>query len=295
MTLSSLLHASCSTVGGILLAMALIALVEAAIPLHARTRRNRDHLVPNLALTFITFGTNVGLNIALVLVLAHLDRVGFGILPWTGLPPWVANVLAFIALDLSFYVAHLAMHKVPLFWRVHRVHHSDPAVDVTTTIRQHPLEGLIRYTFMAAFACAFGVGLFAFSIYRAWSAMSGLLEHSNIRIPRWLDTTLSLVTTWPNMHKIHHSRDVRETNTNYGNIFSWFDRLFGTYTPSIRGETVVCGLDELDDARSQSLRGLLTMPFANARHVEPGARPSSDPPRALPAPGDVATGAPGVT
>jgi sterol desaturase/sphingolipid hydroxylase (fatty acid hydroxylase superfamily) len=243
-----------------------LALIEVAIPLHARTRSHRAHLVPNLTLTFITFATNIVFNGALVLLLVHLDGAGFGILRWTGLEPWVANVIAFVVLDLSFYVAHVAMHKVSAFWRVHRVHHSDPVVDVTTTIRQHPLEGIIRYVFMASFACVFGVGLGVFVVYRTWSALNGLLEHANLRVPRWLGSALSLVTTWPNMHKVHHSRDVRETNTNYGNIFSWFDRLLGTYTPSSRGETVVCGLDGYDDAWSQSTRGLLGMPFAEPVH-----------------------------
>jgi sterol desaturase/sphingolipid hydroxylase (fatty acid hydroxylase superfamily) len=96
-------------------------------------------------------------------------------------------VLAVLALDLSFYVAHVAMHRVPAFWRSHRVHHSDPVIDVTTTIRQHPLEGLIRYAFMATFACAFGVGLGAFIVYRTWSVLNGLLEHANLRVPRWLE------------------------------------------------------------------------------------------------------------
>jgi sterol desaturase/sphingolipid hydroxylase (fatty acid hydroxylase superfamily) len=118
---------------------------------------------------------------------------------------------------------------------------------------------------MVAFAGALGVGLVPFMIYRVWSARNGLLEHANIRVPRWLDHVLSLVTTWPNMHKVHHSRDVRETDTNYGNIFSWFDRLFGTYTPAARGATVVCGLDGLDEPAMQTTRGLLAMPFKEPR------------------------------
>ena len=84
-------------------------------------------------------------------------------------------------------------------------------------------------------------------------------------MPRGLDSALSLVTTWPNIHKIHHSRDVRETDSNYGNIFSWFDRLFGTYTPSWRGTTVACGLDGFDDPSVQTTSGLLAMPFSGTR------------------------------
>ncbi len=266
MNFTSLLQTSASTIAAILVAMGVIALIETAIPLHARTKAHRAHVGPNLALTFITFATNVVLNGALVLLLQRLDGGGFGILRWTGLDSRVANVLAFVMLDLSFYVAHVAMHKVPALWRVHRVHHSDPVVDVTTTIRQHPLEGIIRYAFMALFACAIGAGVGVFVIYRAWSAINGLLEHANLRVPRRLGEALSLLTTWPNMHKVHHSRDARESDTNYGNIFSWFDRMFGTYTPSSRGESVICGLDGFDDARAQSTVGLLALPFDGQRH-----------------------------
>ena len=140
-----------------------------------------------------------------------------------------------LVLDLSFYVAHVAMHKVPSFWRFHSVHHADPAVDVTTTIRQHPGEGVIRYAFMAAFAIPLGASPGAFAVYRVWSALNGLLEHANICVPPWLDSVLSLVTTWPNMHKVHHSREVQDTDTNYGNIVSLWDRLFFTFTPARHG------------------------------------------------------------
>jgi sterol desaturase/sphingolipid hydroxylase (fatty acid hydroxylase superfamily) len=262
--MDNMLRTSASTIAAILGAMAIVALIEVVIPLHARTRVHRAHLGPNMVLTFVTFAWNVGLNGALMLVVITLDRAGFGLLRWSGLDARIQDALAVVVLDFSFYVAHVAMHKVPAFWRVHRVHHSDPVVDVTTTIRQHPLEGILRYAFMAGFAALFGVGLGAFAVYRTWSALNGLLEHSNIKVPGWLDRTLSLVTTWPNAHKVHHSRDVRESNTNYGNIFSWFDRLLGTFTPSSRGETVVCGVDGLDDERLQSTRGLLAMPFQDS-------------------------------
>jgi sterol desaturase/sphingolipid hydroxylase (fatty acid hydroxylase superfamily) len=144
------------------------------------------------------------------------------------------------------------------------VHHSDPAVDVTTTIRQHPGEGVIRYVFMAAFAIALGAPPAAFAVYRVWSVVNGLLEHANLRVPRRLDAALALVVTSPNMHKVHHSRVPSETDTNYGNVFSFFDRLFGTFTPTERGERIAYGLEDLDDASSQTTLGLLAMPF---RHV----------------------------
>jgi len=255
------LPSSISTVGAILAAMAVVALLESAMPLHARGRWHRAHLGPNLALTFITFATNIVFNGALVMTLIWLQSTGLGLLRLFELPPVMTVLVVVLLLDFSFYVAHVAMHRIPLLWRFHRVHHSDPVVDVTTTIRQHPGEGVIRYAFMAAFAFALGASPGAFAVYRSWSALNGLLEHANIRVPPWLDGLLSLVTTWPNMHKVHHSRTGTETNTNYGNIFSLFDRLFFTFTPSNRGASIPYGLDGFDDPAAQTTAGLLAMPF----------------------------------
>ena len=166
-----------------------------------------------------------------------------------------------LARDFSFYVVHVAMHKFPRLWRYHMVHHNDPAVDVTTTIRQHPGESIIRYIGLAFTAFAIGASPGAFAIYRVWSALNGLFEHANIRVPRWLDSLLSFITTWPYMHKVHHSRIAHETDTNYGNIFSIWDRLFLTFTTSRRGENISYGLDGYDDRASQSAIGLLALPY----------------------------------
>jgi sterol desaturase/sphingolipid hydroxylase (fatty acid hydroxylase superfamily) len=245
--------------------MAVVALLETAIPLHARGRWHSAHLAPNLALTFLTFATNMVFNSTLVMTLMWLQSTGLGLLHMFELPPLVTVLVVVLVLDFSFYVAHVSMHRIPALWRFHRVHHSDPVVDVTTTIRQHPGEGVIRYAYMAAFACALGASPGAFAVYRSWSALNGLLEHANVRVPPWLDSVLSLVTTWPNMHKVHHSRTATETNTNYGNILSLFDRLFSTFTPSKRGASVSYGLDGFDDPAAQTTAGLLAMPFRDVR------------------------------
>lgn len=253
---------SIESVAVILVAMGAVAIVETMLPLHVSGPWNRTHLGPNFALTFITFATNIVFNVALVMTLAALQLTGFGVLHVFALRPFVSAAIAVIALDFSFYVAHIAMHKTSGFWRFHSVHHSDPVVDVTTTIRQHPGESIIRFAFMAAAAIGLGASPAAFGIYRVWAALNGLFEHSNIRTPLRLDSLLSLVVSTPNMHKVHHSRVAEETNTNYGNIFSLFDRLFFTFTPSRRGVNITYGLDGFDDPRVQTTAALLVMPFA---------------------------------
>jgi len=264
MTSPAPLLSGLGTVAAILAVMAVVAAVEVAIPLHARGRWHRAHLAPNLALTFLTFATNLLLNVALVAMVAALEAKGFGLLRWLSLPPLAAAVVAVTALDLSFYAAHVSWHTFPSLWRFHAVHHSDPAVDVTTTIRQHPVEGLLRYAAMAAMAIVIGPSPTAFAVYRVASALNGLLEHANVRAPRWLDGVLALVTTWPHLHKVHHSRVPEHSNTNYGNLLSLWDRLFGTFTPSRVGTRIAYGLEGLDDPALHTTRALLALPFRKA-------------------------------
>jgi sterol desaturase/sphingolipid hydroxylase (fatty acid hydroxylase superfamily) len=253
--------ATLPTLGAILGVMGVLAIAETIIPLHARGRWHRAHLRPNLTLTLLTFASNVFLNAALVVLLLWLEARGFGLLRWLALGPIAAAIAGVMALDFAWYVLHRSMHRVPALWKIHRVHHSDPVVDVTTSIRQHPAESLLRYATLALTVAVLGVGLAAFTVYRVWSALNGLAEHTNVRLPARLDRTLALVTVSPDMHKVHHSRDARETDTNYGNILSIFDHALGTYTPAERGRTVTCGLDGFDAPADQTTAGLLTMPF----------------------------------
>jgi sterol desaturase/sphingolipid hydroxylase (fatty acid hydroxylase superfamily) len=252
---------SLTSIGVLLAAMALLSVAEVLVPLRKRAAWNRQHLVPNLALTFLTVALSAVFNVGILLGLVWMQSAGWGLLNFVALPPIVAVLLGVVALDLAWYATHVSMHKSPLLWRFHAVHHSDPAVDVTTTIRQHPGEVLIRYAYLAAFGLAVGASPVAFAIYRLWSALHGLFEHANIRLPQWLDTSITFVFSSPNMHKVHHSRDARLTDTNYTNIFSIWDRLFGTFTPARRGREIDYGLDGFDDPRSLSTLGLLAMPL----------------------------------
>lgn len=254
-----------STAVLILVAMAVIAVIEVAIPLHARGQWNRRHFRSNLTLTLITFATNIIGNAPLVAMLAWLDASGRGLLSLASLPALPTAVIGIALLDLGTYLTHVTLHRVPLLWRFHRVHHSDPALDVTTTVRQHPGETLVRHGFLSLFAIGVGVSPVTLAIYRALSALNALFEHANIRLPLRLDNLLALVVVSPNMHKVHHSRTDTLTNTNYGNILSMFDRLFATFTPAERGIDIVYGLDGLDDAATQTTLGLLALPFRAQR------------------------------
>ncbi|MDQ0465168.1 sterol desaturase/sphingolipid hydroxylase (fatty acid hydroxylase superfamily) [Caulobacter ginsengisoli] len=271
------LSANLSSLALLLAAMILLSGIEVLIPLQARGGWSRRHLLPNLALTFLTFATNLVFNIPLLLGLVWLQSKGWGLFNLTGWPPVVELAGAVLALDLAWYVTHVTMHRFAALWRFHAVHHSDPMVDVTTTIRQHPGESVIRYVFLAVFAFAFGASPAGFMIYRIWSALHGLFEHANLRLPQWLDTTITLVFSSPNMHKIHHARDRRHTDRNYTNIFSIWDRLFGTFTPSSHGRDIVYGLDGLDGADQQTTLGLLALPFRDRSGEVAAPLPSARP------------------
>lgn len=241
--------------------MAIIALVEAVIPLFPRSALNRAHIGANLGLTAITFGLNFLMNGVLMMGALWVSGHSAGVIQWADLPIPAAIILTIIVMDLGTYTAHVAMHKFPFLWRAHLVHHTDPALDVTTAFRQHPIESLWRYGFLVTTAFALGAPLAGIVLYRTLSAVNAVLEHANIKVPLRLDTAISLVWVTPNMHKLHHSRVKTETDSNYGNLLPVFDRLFRTFTPSARVGTVCYGIDGYDDLEMQKLHNLLKLPF----------------------------------
>jgi sterol desaturase/sphingolipid hydroxylase (fatty acid hydroxylase superfamily) len=267
-TFVELLLSGSRTLAGLVAIMAVLAVLEAAVPRRRRGAWNRAHLGPNLGLTAITFATNLFLNAGLVLVLALVEQAGYRPLAFLGLGSVATAIAVVVALDFAWYLAHTTMHRVPRLWRIHAVHHSDPAIDVTTTIRQHPAEGLIRYAYMGVAAVAIGAPPAAFAVYRVWSALQGLVSHSNVRLPARLEAVLGLVFVTPRLHELHHSVDVRETNTNYGTITNLFDRLFRTFTPARRGGAVAVGLLGHDEPASQTLGALLRAREPAGPHLE---------------------------
>ena len=201
------------------------------------------------------------LNFALAIGAAYVAESGLGLLQVVGAETVVSFVVTVLALDGATYLVHRFMHQMPLLWRVHLVHHIDASVDATTAFRQHPVEGLVRFSFIAATAWILGAPPVAVAIYRLLGSLNAVLEHANLRVPRWLDRVLVYVWVTPHMHKIHHSRERTETDSNYANLFSFYDRLFGTYTPSSRGTSVAYGINGYDAPEHQSLAAVLWLPF----------------------------------
>lgn len=245
----------------VLSAMALATVVEAIVPLRAQPRRLNGRLATNLWLLGMTLALGMLLNFTLAVGAAYVGASGVGLFQLLGAGVVVSFVAGFVALDGASYLVHRLMHRAPLLWRVHLVHHIDASVDATTALRQHPVEGLLRFSFIAATAWALGVPPAVVALYRLMGALNSVLEHANIRVPRWLDRALVYVWVTPDMHKVHHSRDRVETDSNYANLFSFFDRAFGSFTPSARGPFVRYGIRGYDAAEQQSIGAVLWLPF----------------------------------
>lgn len=241
--------------------------LESLVPLYQYRNSRVRHALPNIALTVILVLTNLALSFSSACVTAFTERSGVGLLTLFALSPWVQAIMGVAAMDLFAYFAHLLLHKSSLGWQFHRVHHSENAVDVTTTFRQHPGETVWRLLWQLSAIALFGIPLRIVVVYLSLSAFNAQLEHANIRLNRILDRCLRLLFVTPPMHKVHHSRDRKETDSNYSNIFSLWDRIFRTYTPATDFGKLSYGLEGFDVNERQTLGGLLKMPFMNYNRV----------------------------
>ena len=236
--------------------------VESLGPLYGYDKHRLRRAVPNIALTALLIVTNLALSVitAAVANFANSERLGLFFL--FALPSWLTTLFGIMALDLFTYFAHVLMHKTSLGWRFHRVHHSDKEVNVTTAFRQHPGETVWRILWYVLAIAIFGIPPWVVLLYLVISTLNAQLEHTNIKLFAPLDRVLRLLLVTPNMHKVHHSREQNETDSNYSNIFSIWDRVFGTYTPTVDFGRLSYGLDGFDDAKKQTLPALLKLPFS---------------------------------
>lgn len=245
----------------LILICALLWALESVVPLYRYGRDRLPHAFPNVALALLLILTNVAVSVSSAR-LAEFSAVNrIGLLFLLELSPLMKLILGVAAMDFFAYLAHVLLHKSWLGWQFHRVHHSERTVDVTTAFRQHPGETIWRILWQLAAIVVFGLPLWVVAIYLTLSGLNAQLEHANVRLSDRVDGLLRLFVVTPNMHKTHHSRRQKETDTNYSNIFSFWDRLCGTYTPRVNFEKLRYGLDGFDDADKQTLRSLLKIPF----------------------------------
>jgi sterol desaturase/sphingolipid hydroxylase (fatty acid hydroxylase superfamily) len=195
---------------------------------------------------------------------------GWGLYPLLGLPYWAAVIAGAVVLDLTIYLQHVVFHYVPWLWRLHRMHHADVDIDVTTGLRFHPLEILLSLGIKIAAVLALGVPALAVLIFEVLLNATSMFNHSNVKLPPWLDRLARWIVVTPQMHQVHHSVERAETDSNFGFNLPWWDRLFGTYRaePKAGEKNIVIGLPDFRDAKEQRITSLLTQPFRKDKRVQ---------------------------
>ena len=253
-------HRSIILVGGI----TFFWLLEGALPLFNFNYTKWKHAIPNFFFTVTTIIINFTLAFLLLGTADWVQANNFGIINWLPIeiPLWLYVFLGVLFLDFfGAYLAHFTEHKIKPLWMVHLVHHSDHKVDTTTANRHHPLESIIRFAFTLFGVLIVGAPIAIVMIYQSLSLVFTQFTHANIKMSRSLDKLLSYFIVSPDMHKVHHHNLLPYTDSNYGNIFSIWDRLLGTYKYLDR-DKIVYGVDTFPDEKiNSSLKELLKQPF----------------------------------
>lgn len=249
-------------------AIIVVALLEAASP-----RR-----VPGNILALRWFGNFSLTIIGTVLVRALFPVVGvgwavfcnergLGLLNQVAWPWWLELALTIVVIDFTLYLQHFLLHRVPVLWRLHRTHHSDHEFDFTTGVRFHPFEALYSTTVLLGTILALGPPPAAVLASQLLTVAVAFAAHANIRIPSSIDRVVRLLVVTPDMHRIHHSQDVGEGNSNFSNTLPWWDHLFGTYVdqPAAGHDGMVFGVAELSERKHLTLPWMLVQPFLSIK------------------------------
>jgi len=258
-----------------------MALLELLIP-----KRRLEHSKGHRWFTNIAIGGIDSLIVRLMaLIVIPLSAVaaalwaeaaGWGLLNWLGLPYWLNLLIAVVVLDLAIYGQHVVSHKVPMFWLLHRVHHSDVDFDVTTAIRFHPIEIALSMLWKIVVVIVIGAPAAAVVLFEIILNGCAMFNHSNVDLPKPLDRFLRTFLVTPDFHRVHHSVIHRETDSNYGFNLSIWDRMFGTYTPqpSKGHQGMTIGLTPYQSEQPTGLAWSLVLPFqAGGSRVGKAAEP----------------------
>ena len=245
---------------------ALFAALEAWAPRRVRSQPRSTRWVTNWGITIANTLTLRALAIGLPLLAvgAAVDAAanGWGLFNWLGWPPMLEVILAILIFDFAIWAQHLITHKIPLLWRLHRVHHADVDIDVTTAIRFHPVEIALSMLLKIGLVYLLGPAALAIILFEILLNGTAMFNHANIKLPLGLDRVLRLVLVTPDMHRVHHSVHRHEHDSNYGFALSVWDRLFGTYIPQPAAghDAMQIGLEWQDD-RPSRLGWSLGLPF----------------------------------
>ena len=246
-------------VGGLLV----FWIIEGAIPLlpmrYKKTKFN--HAAVNFGFTLIHLIIHTILAILIVKLSFWCEETGFGLVYWFNANIWLTLTIGILALDFSSWLVHLVMHKTSVLWRFHLIHHSDNNVDVTTGLRHHPGDSFLRGIFFMLLIFVSGAPMYCVMIYQTMVVLSTAFTHANISLPKNLDRVLSFIVVSPNMHKVHHHWKQPYTDSNYGAVFSIWDRLLGTFM-RLDAKDIRYGLDRhYPNEKDEDFVSLMKKPF----------------------------------
>ncbi len=244
--------------------MLLLWVIEGAIPMLSLSyRKNKwKHASVNFSFTLIHLLIHTGFAVFIVLISDYCAQAGIGLVHWSNAGILWTIIISFLVLDFfGGWLVHMVEHKLPLLWRFHVVHHSDNNVDVTTGLRHHPVESVLRGIFFLAGVIVAGAPMYAVMIFQTLLVLSTQFTHANIKLPRWIDKPLSYVFVSPGMHKVHHHWKQPYTDSNYGAVLSIWDRLLGTYR-HLDPSQIKYGLDRYyPNEEDENLGMLMKKPF----------------------------------
>lgn len=243
---------------------ALISLWEGIAPRRKRSCSRRKRWPSNLAIVALNAAS---VRMILPTTAVSLALIGeerhWGLLNNVATPVGIATIVAIVLLDAAIYLQHVMFHAVPAFWRIHRMHHADLAFDVTTGVRFHPIEIVLSMLIKFGVIVAIGAPAPGVLLFEVLLNATSMFNHGNALIPRAIDQRLRWLLVTPDMHRVHHSIVVGETNSNFGFNLPWWDRWFGTYCdqPAAGHEAMTIGIEEFRDERELRLDRMLSQPF----------------------------------
>jgi sterol desaturase/sphingolipid hydroxylase (fatty acid hydroxylase superfamily) len=243
---------------------ALVALWELLAPRRVLTTSKKVRWASNLAITFLNpLLVRLVLPVLAINMAIKAQHRGWGLLNNFDLPYGLELIMGVVVLDLVIYLQHVMFHAVPVLWRLHMVHHADLDYDVTTGLRFHPIEIILSMGIKLSVVATLGISAAAVLIFEVILNAAAMFNHGNIHLPLKIDRVLRYIVVTPDMHRVHHSVIIRETNSNFGFNLPWWDRFFGTYhdQPTQGHEGMTIGLSQFRDAKRLTLPWLLILPF----------------------------------
>jgi len=251
---------------------ALMVIGERMSPRRSMTTSKKVRWISNLGITLLNpLVVHLLFPILAVDMALKAQEGGWGLLNNVVLPFWLKVVIGIIVLDLVIYLQHVMFHAIPIFWRLHMMHHADLDFDLTTGLRFHPIEIILSMVFKLSVVAALGPPATAVFIFEVILNGMAMFNHGNIRIPLRLDRMLRYFVVTPDMHRVHHSVIIRESNSNYGFNLTWWDRLFGTYCaqPSKGHIEMTIGLSQFRNIKKLMFHHLLLLPFTGTTGRQP--------------------------